>query len=63
MNPRNQVRGRRTGFSHSGAEVEEYPTEKVKQTKVVHVNIIAEASHASAEKFMDEIGSQRTLLP
>ena len=36
-NSHNQVRGHRTGSSHSGAE--EYPREKQKQPKVVHAYI------------------------
>ena len=39
------VRGRRTGSSHSGAE--EYPREKHTQPKVVHAYITADAIHAS----------------
>ena len=45
---RSQVRGHRTGSSYSG--VEEYPMEKIIKPKVVHVYIMPEASHASAEK-------------
>ena len=45
INSHNQVRGHRTGSSHSGAE--EYPTEKHKQPKVAHAYITADAIHAS----------------
>ena len=45
INSHNQVRGHRTGSSHSGAE--EYPREKHKQSKVVHAYITADAIHAS----------------
>ena len=44
-NSHNQVRGHRTGSSHSGAE--ENPREKHKQPKVVHAYITADAIHAS----------------
>ena len=40
---RNQVRGHRTGSSHSGAE--EYPREKHKHTEVVYANITADSIH------------------
>ena len=44
-----QVRGYRTGSSHSG--VHEYPRKKTQtKTKVVHAYIIADAMHASARK-------------
>ena len=58
----NQVRGHRTGFSHSG--VGEYPREKT-EAKVVHLCITAEASHTSAKTYKNEIGkvSVRTVLP
>ena len=45
INSHNQVRGHRTGSSHSGAE--EYPREKHKQPKVVHAYITADVIHAS----------------
>ena len=45
FNSHNQVRGHRTGSSHSGAE--EYPREKHTQPKVVHAYITADAIHAS----------------
>ena len=45
INSHNQVRGHRTGSSHSGAE--EYPREKHTKTKVVHAYITADAIHAS----------------
>ena len=45
INSHNQVRGHRTGSSHSGAE--EYPREKHTQPKVVHAYITADAIHAS----------------
>ena len=45
INSHNQVRGHRTGSSHSGAE--EYPREKHTQPKVVHAYITAHAIHAS----------------
>ena len=45
INSHNQVRGHRTGSSHSGAE--EYPSEKHKQPRVVHAYITADAIHAS----------------
>ena len=45
INSHDQVRGHRTGSSHSGAE--EYPREKHKQPKVVHAYITADAIHAS----------------
>ena len=45
INSHNQVRGHRTGSSHSGAE--EYPREKNTQPKVVHAYITADAIHAS----------------
>ena len=47
----NQVRGQRTGSSHSG--VEEHPSEKILQTKSGRartVYVIAEASHTFAKK-------------
>ena len=45
INSHNQVRGYRTGSSHSGAE--EYPREKHKQAKVVHAYTADDAIHAS----------------
>ena len=45
INSHNQVRGHRTGSSHSGAE--EYPREKHTQPKVVRAYITADAIHAS----------------
>ena len=45
INSRNQIRGHRTGFSHSGAE--EYPREKHIQPKMVHAYTTADAIHAS----------------
>ena len=45
INSHNQVRGHRTGSSHSGAE--ENPREKHTQPKVVHAYITADAIHAS----------------
>ena len=45
INSHNQVRGHRTGSSHSGAE--EYPRENHTQPKVVHTYITADAIHAS----------------
>ena len=45
INSHNQVRGHRTGSSHSGAE--EYPRENTSKSKVVHTYITADAIHAS----------------
>ena len=45
FNSHNQVRGHKTGSSHSGAE--EYPRKKHTQPKVVHAYITADAIHAS----------------
>ena len=45
INSHNQVRGHKTGSSHSGAE--DYPREKHTQPKVVHAYITADAIHAS----------------
>ena len=46
INSHNQVRGHRTGSSHSGAE--EYPREKTQtKPKVVHAYITADVIHAS----------------
>ena len=59
INSHNQVRGHRTGSSHSGAE--EYPREKHTQPKVVHAYITADAIHASPETYKSEIGSQSTM--
>ena len=60
LNSHNQVRGHRTGSSHSGAE--EYPREKHTQPKVVHAYI----SHLTQfmpppETYKSEIGSQSTI--
>ena len=47
INSHNQVRGHRTGSSHSGTE--EYPQQKnTNKPKVVHAHITADAIHASA---------------
>ena len=44
-----QVRGHRTGSSHSGAE--EYPREKhTNKPKVMHAYVTADAIHASTKK-------------
>ena len=49
MKSHNQVRGHRTGSSHSGAEEYEYPREKTQaKAKIVHAYITAAAMHASA---------------
>ena len=48
INSHNQVRGHRTGSSHSGAE--EYPRENHTQPKVVHTYITADAIHANTQK-------------
>ena len=45
INSHNQVRGHKTGSSHSGGE--KYPSGKHKQPKVVHAYIAADAIHAS----------------
>ena len=51
LHSHNQVRGHRTGSSHSGAE--EYPRDKTQtKPKVVHAYIIADAIHASARKII-----------
>ena len=47
INSHNQVRGHRTGSSHSGAG--EYPREKHKQPKVVHTYITADATQDGIE--------------
>ena len=49
INSHNQVRGHRTGSSHSGAEA--YPREKHTQPKVVHAYITADAIHASTRVY------------
>ena len=59
INPHNQVRGHRTGSSHSGAE--KCPREKHKQPKVVHAYITADAFMPPPETYnKSEIGSQST---
>ena len=49
LNSHNQVRGRRTGSSHSGAE--EYPMEKHKQPEMVHAYTTADAINASTRRY------------
>ena len=48
INSNNQVRGHRTGSSHSGAE--EYPREKTQTKGGTRIYIRADAIHASTRK-------------